>query len=179
MTEPGGPVELDEWVGGDFQSGPSEDGAIALCGACRRISRCRLGLQREFLGADGLVTTEIVCAETEEGGPGVAHGGWVAGVLDELVGHVPLLNNQLAVTGELTVRFLKPVPIGRPLLATAWRERKEGSRWYVRAVLVLAATGAELATADGVLVERDRGHFARHRAWLAEQDAVPTTRSAP
>jgi uncharacterized protein (TIGR00369 family) len=165
-------MEPDEWVGGDFQSGPAEDGSIALCGACRRIGRCHLGLRREVLGADGVVTTEIVCAEDEEGGPGVAHGGWTAGVLDELVGHVPLLNGQLAVTGELKVRFIKPVPIGRPLIATAWRERQEGSRWYVRAVLVLTSTGAELARADGVLVERDREHFARHRAWLAQQDAA-------
>ena len=178
MSDPSGPTDLDEWVGGDFQSGPAGNGAIALCGACRRIDHCRLGLRTEFLGADGRVTTEIVCAETEEGGPGVAHGGWTAGVLDELVGHVPLLHGQLAVTGELKVRFIKPVPIGRPLLATAWRERKEGSRWYVRAVLILASTGAELATADGVLVERDRAHFARHRTWLAQQDqAGPTPRS--
>jgi acyl dehydratase len=166
-------MELDDWVGGDFQLGPVGDGSIALCGACRRIGHCRLGLRRELLDRDGVVTTEIVCAESEEGGPGVAHGGWTAGVLDELVGHVPLLNGQLAVTGQLTVRFVKPVPIGRPLLATAWRERKEGSRWYVRAVLVLASTGAELATGEGILVERDREHFARHRAWLEEQDAAP------
>jgi acyl-coenzyme A thioesterase PaaI-like protein len=160
------------WVGGNFQLGPTRDTAIALCGACRRLERCRLGLRSETLGPDGVVTTELVCAESEEGGPGVAHGGWTASVLDELVGHVPLLSGQLAVTGELTVRFVKPVPIGRPLLARAWRERREGTRWFVHAELVLAANGAELARADAVMVERDRGHFERHRAWLAEQDGA-------
>jgi acyl-coenzyme A thioesterase PaaI-like protein len=168
----GEPADGKPWVGGDFQRGPTADGSIALCGACRRIGRCRLGLRRETLGSDLVVTTELVCDESNEGGPGVAHGGWTAGALDELVGHVPLLSGQLAVTGELTVRFVKPVPIGRPLLARAWRQDKQGSRWFVRAVLVLASTGAELATGDGVLVERDATHFARHRAWLAAQDAV-------
>jgi acyl dehydratase len=160
------------WVGGDFQLGPTRDAAIALCGACRRLGRCRLGLRSETLGPDGVVTTELVCADTEEGGPGVAHGGWTAGVLDELVGHVPLLSGQLAVTGELTVRFVRPVPIGRPLLARAWRDRHEGTRWFVHAELLLVASGAELARADAVLVERDPGHFDRHRAWLAEQDGA-------
>lgn len=168
MSDPDG-----SWVGGDFQLGRARPGAIALCGACSRLGACRLGLRTETLGPDGVVTTELVCAETEEGGPGVAHGAWTAGVLDELVGHVPLLSGRLAVTGELSVRFVKPVPIGRPLVATAWRERQEGSRWFVRARLVLAGSGAELARADAVLVERDRGHFARHRAWLAEQDGAP------
>ncbi len=146
--------------------------AIALCGACRRLGRCKLGLRSETLGVDGVVTTELVCAVSEEGGPGVAHGGWTAGVLDELVGHVPLLCGQLAVTGELTVRFVRPVPIDRPLRARAWRERREGTRWFVHAELVLAGSGAELARADAVLVERDPGHFERHRTWLAEQDGA-------
>jgi len=169
-----GPDE-QSWVGSDFQRAPS-DGPIALCGACRRLRRCRLGLVRETVGADNVVTTEIVCDETNEGGPGVAHGGWTAGVLDELVGHVPLIAGQLAVTGELKVRFVRPVPIGRPLSARAWRERKEGSRWYVRAVLTLASTSAELAVGEGILVERDKGHFDRHRAWLSEQDSMTNGR---
>ena len=106
---------------------------------------------------------------SHEGGLNVAHGGWTAGVLDELVGHVAVLNGQLAVTGQLDVTFVKPVPIEQPLVARAWRESKQGSRWYVRAVLCLEASGAELATADGILVERDQGHFSRHQEWLAGQ----------
>ena len=139
--------------------------------ACRRLGRCRLGLTGESLVEFGSTVTRLSCPSDHEGGPGIAHGGWTAGVLDELVGHVPLLAGQLAVTGELRVRFVKPVPVGRPLVARAWRERKEGSRWYIHAVLMLASTGAELARGDGILVERDRGHFERHRAWLSEQDA--------
>jgi acyl-coenzyme A thioesterase PaaI-like protein len=93
-------------------------------------------------------------------------------VLDEVVGHVPLLSGQLAVTGQLSVRFVRPVPIERPLTARAELVRKEGSRWFVEATLNLAATGAELARAEAILVARDGGHFARHQAWLAEQDAA-------
>jgi catechol 2,3-dioxygenase len=54
-------------------------------------------------------------------GPRLHHVGlWTAGVLDEVLGHVPILQGQLTVTGTLTVRFVKPVPIERPLEARAW-----------------------------------------------------------
>ncbi len=160
-----------QWRGGDFVlTPPSEGPDIYLCNACTRIGHCRLGLKEETL-QDGVVTTHLVCSSDNEGGPGVAHGGWTAGVLDELVGHVPLLHNQLSVTGTLTIRFVKPVPIDRPLIATARLVSKETRRWHVEAVLSLAVTGAELARAEAVMVLRDGGHFERHRQWLAEQDA--------
>ena len=41
-----------------------------------------------------------------------------------------------------------------------------------RGELILASTGALLGRAEAVMVLRDQGHFERHRAWLAEQDAI-------
>ena len=125
-----------------------------------------MGVQSEGLGDDGVVTYRLRCGRDHEGGLNVAHGGWTAGVLDELVGHVPLLNEQLAVTGKLDVTFTLPVPVEQQLIGRAWRRRKEGSRWFVSAVLCLEATGAELARAEAILVERDSGHFARQQEWL-------------
>ena len=142
---------------------------VYLCGGCRRIGRCRMGIESEHLDDAGVVTFRLRCDRAHEGGLNVAHGGWTAGVLDELVGHVAVLSGQLAVTGQLDVTFVKPVPVEQPLVARAWRESKQGSRWYVRAVLCLEVSGAELATADGILVERDHGHFSRHQEWLEEQ----------
>jgi hypothetical protein len=37
--------------------------------------------------------------------------------------------------------------------------------------LRLASTGALLARAHGVFVERDASHFERYRRWIADQDA--------
>ena len=125
-----------------------------------------MGVQSEGLGVDGVVTYRLRCGRDHEGGLDVAHGGWTAGVLDELVGHVALLNEQLAVTGQLDVTFTKPVPVEQQLVGRAWCRRKEGSRGFVAAVLCLEATGAELARAEAILVERDGGHFARHQEWL-------------
>jgi acyl-coenzyme A thioesterase PaaI-like protein len=102
----------------------------------------------------------------------VAHGGWTAGAFDELLGHVPLLNGRLAVTAQLSVSYVKPVPVGRLLRARAWMVRQEGSRWYVAGEMALASTGAVLARGEAVMVLRDSGHFTRHEEWLAQQDAA-------
>lgn len=174
MTAPGSP-----WAGSDFQQPARSDGGVALCGACRRTGTCRLGLTTEVLGEDGVARSELTCSEDHEGGPGVAHGGWTAGVLDELLGHVPLLHDTLSVTKSLDVEFLKPVPVGRALSAVAWVERRNADRWHVAGELRLAATGAVLARGRGVWVNRDRSHFERHRRWLAGQDAMTDAPVAP
>ena len=163
------------WAGSDFQLPPEPASPVALCGACRRLGACRLGLGREELQPDGSVHTDLVCGPENEGGPDVAHGGWTAGVFDELLGHVPLLNGELAVTGQLSVTYVKPVPVGRPLHARAWTVRRAGHRWYVAGEMTLASTGAVLARGEAVMVVRDIGHFARHQKWLAQQDqAAPS-----
>jgi acyl-coenzyme A thioesterase PaaI-like protein len=162
------------WAGGDFQQPPRTDGGVALCGACRRTGVCRLGLTTERLDDDdGVARFGISCPPEHEGGPGVAHGGWTAGVLDDLLGHVPLLHGRMSVTGTLTVRFEKPVPIERPLEARAWVARRESRKWFIAGELVLASSQAVLARADGIFVLRDPAtHFGGFERWLAEQEAT-------
>jgi acyl-coenzyme A thioesterase PaaI-like protein len=159
------------WAGSDFQQPPRDDGGVALCGSCRRTGTCRLGLTTERLDADGVASFDLVCSIDNEGGPRVAHGGWTAGVLDEVLGHVPLLHGQLTVTGTLEVRFVAPVPIERPLQARAWIDRVDGAKWYLSGELLLASSGALLARATGVWIARvGRDHFSRFEAWLADQE---------
>ncbi|MFC4503409.1 MULTISPECIES: PaaI family thioesterase [Streptomyces] len=157
-------------AGGDFQEPPRTPGGVALCGACRERGTCRLGVERERLDEDGVARFALTCPRDQEGGPDVAHGGWTAAVLDDCLGHLPLLHRVLSVTAELTVSFVKPVPVGRPLEVSARVERREGSRWYITGEMVLLPTRAVLARASGIWVTRDQGHFARHADWLAEQD---------
>jgi acyl-coenzyme A thioesterase PaaI-like protein len=161
------------WAGGDFQQPPRTDGGVALCGACRRIDHCRLGLTEERLGDDGIARFALVCPEGHEGGPGVAHGAWIAGIFDEVLGHVPILHDQMTVTGELTVRFIKPVPIERPLEARAWADKVNGPKWQLQGELVLASSGALLAKAQGTFVARNgAAHFRAFQEWLAQQRSI-------
>jgi acyl-coenzyme A thioesterase PaaI-like protein len=156
--------------GTDVTTPPRTGGGVALCGACRARGRCRLGLSREELGENGGAVFRVTCPRDWEGGPDVAHGGWTAATMDECLGHLPLLHEVLSVTAELSVSFVKPVPVERPLEVRAWVERREGSRWYLAGEMVLLPTRAVLSRASGIWVVRDRGHFARHAAWLADQD---------
>jgi len=166
-------AEQVPWAGTDFQQPQSTEGAnVSLCGGCARLGACRLGLGREILLEDGTTQTDLVCTPEHEGGPNVAHGGWTAAMFDEVLGHVPMLLGQLAVTGQLSVTFVKPVPVGRPLRAVARIDKRDERRWHLSAELTLSATGAVLGRAEAIMVLRDPAHFERHRQWLAQQDAL-------
>jgi len=54
---------------------PRSKTGVVLCGSCRAAFSCRLGLERETLGNDGVVVSEIHCPRDNEGGRNVAHGG--------------------------------------------------------------------------------------------------------
>jgi acyl-coenzyme A thioesterase PaaI-like protein len=150
-----------------------KDGGVVKCVACRRLGRCRLGLTEERLVEFGVTETRLFCPSDHEGGPGVAHGGWTAAALDEILGHMVLLSGHMAVTGSLTVEFLKPVPIERELEARAWLDRREDGKWHNVGELRLISTGALLARATGIFVERNpAAHFERQKQWLAAQDSL-------
>jgi len=79
-----------------------------------------IGLRVRCFKADRAVVSPIIIPERFAGPPGAAHGGIVAGYLDEVLAAAAVLHaGRLYVTGELTVRFVKAVPIETPLLAQA------------------------------------------------------------
>ena len=162
---------MSNWIGSDSPERVKTEGGVTLCGACRVASRCRLGVEREWLDAEDVANFELQCPPDQEGGPNVAHGGWTAAAMDEMLGHVPLLHDQMSVTATLTVNFRKPVPVQRPLAARAWIDKIEGSKWFISGELLLLPGKSVLATASGIWIARDWSHFERHEKWLAGQDA--------
>jgi len=102
---------------------------------------------RCFITDDGVVSP-IVVPRVYEGPPGAVHGGIVAAYLDEVLGGAAArATGKVAVTGELTVRYVKPVPSETPLLGrgrlVASHERYvdvEGSleEWSARRVVATA-----------------------------------------
>jgi acyl-coenzyme A thioesterase PaaI-like protein len=124
-----------------------------------------------WLNADGSASAEVLFDESHEGGPGVVHGGWTAAMFDEVLGLT--LNRRLgmpAVTRDLTVRYLRPVPVGHELLVEAWGEPIDGrGRWQMHGRLLLSSGGAELGGASGIWVQRDGSHYERHQQWLRDQ----------
>ena len=84
--------------------------------------RLHYGLER---GEDGrhMVVTEWTPGEEHVGFPGVAHGGLVAAVLDDVMGRVAVLRRRWVVTAKIEVRYRTAAPLGVPLRFEAWETR--------------------------------------------------------
>ena len=88
----------------------------------------------ETEGADRYETT-FSFDERHQGGPGLAHGGMVAALIDEACGLVATWYRFPTVTGRMFLRYRRPVPINKPLSVRAWVEEERGRRVFVRGEL--------------------------------------------
>ncbi|MBI5015672.1 MAG: PaaI family thioesterase [Deltaproteobacteria bacterium] len=112
------------------------------CFVCGKGNLQGLRLEFSFDESSGVLETTWVPPETYQGYDGVLHGGILSTLLDEAVGKLTTVVGKPAVTAEMTVRFLKPVPTGSPLTVRG-RLTEENRR-------VLRGT-AEALLADGTL----------------------------
>lgn len=72
------------------------------------------GLRLQFTQtADGGVEAPLACTPELEGYPGVVHGGVLALVFDSAMANCMFSCGYRAVTGELNVRYLGPVEVGK------------------------------------------------------------------
>ncbi len=88
------------------------------------------------------------------GPPGHAHGGIIAAILDEAMGKVNKLRSVVAMTREMKVDYLKPVPLHRWLSAEAWEVRVRG-REHTNAAAIKTERGEILAHSTGKFVAID------------------------
>ena len=107
------------------------------------------GLQLRFY-VDGELTKTVFHPKTHHCGyPNVLHGGVVAALLDETMAWAA--NRAIArmtLTGELTVRYMKPVPGDRDILV--WAEVLKANRRLVQArAAIHDASGEEFARGEG------------------------------
>jgi len=70
----------------------------------------------------------VVLGPAFEGAPGRAHGGIVAALFDETMGAVLPATGTLAYTGSITINYLAPTPIGKPLEFRARVVARNGRR---------------------------------------------------
>src|ERR1700759_5258499 len=78
------------------------------------------------------------------GPPGHAHGGIIATILDEAMGKVNKFRQVVALTSEMTVNFLKPVPLNKPLRVES-REETVSGRKHINVGEILNQQGEVLA----------------------------------
>ena len=88
------------------------------------------------------------------GPPGHCHGGIIATILDEAMGKVNKLRHVIAVTVEMTVNYLKPVPLNKPLCVESREEKVEG-RKHINVAEILNQKGEVLARSRGIFIAID------------------------
>ena len=144
-----------------------------LCTECQPRGDCKFGVSvLEYDDAAQHMRCPIVCTPTYEGGPGVAHGGWVCAALDEVLGQGVIEHHGRVVTANLNVDFHLPVPVGEPLTGRAWIESVDGRKVRAGGELRLTASDATLASARGLFIIIDPAHFTRHADWLDQQKSI-------
>ena len=101
---------------------------------------------------------EAVCHFTLDrrytGPPGHAHGGIIATILDEAMGKVNKLHKVVALTREMRIEYLKPVPLDNPLTVTS-REFKVEGREHTNVAEITDDQGRILARGTAVFVAVD------------------------
>jgi acyl-coenzyme A thioesterase PaaI-like protein len=115
-----------------------------------------LGLKlRFFETAPGEVTAECTLPEQYQGYPGVAHGGIVAAMLDEVCGRVYMRSGDMPrfmYTARLEVRYRRNVPVGKPVRLVGHRGKDRG-RMATASGVIYDESGNLLAECQSLLVD--------------------------
>jgi acyl-coenzyme A thioesterase PaaI-like protein len=99
--------------------------------------------------------TELELDQRFEGWEGVAHGGIVSTILDEVMAWALVAEDNWGVTARLSVAFKKPIPIGMPIRADGWVTKSRRRVVETAGRIVETGTNVELATATGTYVAAD------------------------
>ncbi len=111
------------------------------------------GLHLEFLLAeDGSIVCLPTISADFEGPSGYLHGGIIATLLDETMSKSVRAVGRTAVTCQLEVEYLRPVPSATPIRLEGRVVRSEGRKHWTEAK-ILNARGTTLAQGKGLFVE--------------------------
>jgi uncharacterized protein (TIGR00369 family) len=88
------------------------------------------------------------------GPPGHCHGGIIATILDDAMGKVNKLRDVVALTSQITVDYLRPVPLNQPLRVESYEVRVEG-RKHINMAEILNQKDEVLARGQGTFIAID------------------------
>ncbi len=139
-----------------------------MCFVCGRENPTGLHLKFYEDHQAEQVLAEITIPEAYQGYPGIAHGGIVAAILDEVSGRAVMMHQEqdyFWVTAKLEVRYRCPTPTETPLTAVGWVVGKRDR---------FARVAGELRLPDGTVTADVEAVVAQPREdvlkdWSAEQ----------
>jgi len=104
------------------------------------------------------IVTEHVFEARHSGAPGIAHGGAVATVVDDVLGFLLYVARVPGVTRHLEVEYLRPVLVGVPYAVRARTDSRDGRKLWVSCTGT-GPDGTPAFTARGLFLAVDLAHF--------------------
>jgi acyl-coenzyme A thioesterase PaaI-like protein len=139
----------------DLPSGPLPP-HTPICMVCGPESKAGYDLRAHWDGDE--VIADFTFGTMQAGAPGIAHGGAVSAVCDDLLGHVLTSVRIPAVTRYLEVEYLKPVILGERHRLVARKEGEEGRKVWIRCE-AYGEDGGLRFTARGLFIRVGWSHF--------------------
>ena len=96
------------------------------------------------------IVGKFILGEAYQGGGGMAHGGIIAMLLDEVMGKVCRFREVRAVTAELTIQYLKPVKVDEEIVVEGYETEVKGRNLFLV---------GEIRNAAGVVLAKGTGRF--------------------
>ncbi len=121
-----------------------------ICFGCGQDNPHGLRLNLQFDDDTKTTYGEYAAGEFQEGPPNIIHGGIIAGLLDETMITVNKYLDLMAITTELTIRYLQPAFIGEKLYIRGW---------FVKKSKKIIENRAEIENEMGKIVARAKGKY--------------------
>lgn len=129
---------------------PLYHGAQNHCFGCGQANP--VGLKLEFSKSpQGAVVSHATVSDNYEGPPGYLHGGIIAALLDEAMSKANRAQGVTAMTRQMQVEYLRPVPSNSPIRIEGKVTRSEGRKHWTEAC-IQNAEGIVLAHATGLFI---------------------------
>ena len=131
------------------------------CFACGKNNPDGMRLRFTFDEKRNCYVSRFRLDERYTGPPGHCHGGIIATILDEAMGKVNKIRQVVALTSEISVKYLKPVPLNEALRVESREVRVTGRR-HINEGEILDQKGNVLAKGRGLFIAIDaRKMFAK------------------
>lgn len=120
------------------------------CFACGELNEH--GLHLVLHTDEGRCWTDLSLDPRFQGWDGIAHGGIVATILDEVMAWALIDRDAWGVTAKMDVAFRRPVPLGTPIRGEGWVLETRRRLLTTEGRIVDAETGTVMATATATYV---------------------------
>jgi uncharacterized protein (TIGR00369 family) len=133
--------------GGTMRLDPKPENACFGCGGAN-VRGMKLAFEQD--DPRQRIVGRFQLGEEYQGGSGFLHGGIIAVLLDEVMSKACRFHGEHAVTADLRVEYLKPIPVNQEIVVEGFVARRDGRQLYHE---------GEIRNGAGDLLARGQGRF--------------------